>query len=103
MEDCGNFEDTDDINNIIILNDENGNEVRFEFLDLFEYDNNEYVVLLPTDTDEKNESEVVILKVEVANNDNKENYVSIDDEGLLDKIFQLFKEKFKGGFNFTDV
>ena len=33
--------------NIIILNDENGNEVRFEFLDLVELEDEEYVVLLP--------------------------------------------------------
>ena len=33
--------------NIIYLNDENGNEVSFEFLDLIEYDSEQYVVLLP--------------------------------------------------------
>ena len=36
-----------DEDNIIILNDENGNEVEFEFLDLIPYRQNEYVVLLP--------------------------------------------------------
>lgn len=33
--------------NIVVLNDSDGNEVRFEFLDLIEYDGDEYVVLLP--------------------------------------------------------
>ena len=37
----------EELSNIIILNDENGNEVQFEFLDLIEYDSEEYVVLLP--------------------------------------------------------
>ncbi len=36
-----------DEDNIITLNDENGNEVEFEFLDLIPYRQNEYVVLLP--------------------------------------------------------
>ena len=39
-----NFEEE---SNIIVLNDENGEEIRFEFLDLIEYDGEEYVVLLP--------------------------------------------------------
>ena len=30
-----------------MLNDESGNEVPFEFLDLIKYENEEYVVLLP--------------------------------------------------------
>ena len=35
--------------NIIILTDENGNECAFEFLDLIQYHDNEYVVFLPHD------------------------------------------------------
>ena len=35
--------------NIIILNDENGEEVPFEFLDLIELDGEEYMVLLPVE------------------------------------------------------
>ena len=37
-------EELDD--NIVVLNDEEGNEVQFEFLDLVELDDEEYVVLL---------------------------------------------------------
>ena len=39
----------EELDNVIILNDENGNEVQFEFLDLIEYDEEEYVVLLPVE------------------------------------------------------
>ena len=58
-----NNELDENISNIIVLNDENGNEVQFEFLDLIEYDSEEYVVLLPTG-DSEDADEVVILKVE---------------------------------------
>ena len=59
-----NFEG-EDLDNIVILNDEEGNEVKFEFLDLVELDEEEYVVLLPvTEEGEEEEGEVVILKVE---------------------------------------
>ena len=42
----------EELDNIIILNDEDGNEVQFEFLDLIELDGEEYVVLLPVEDDE---------------------------------------------------
>ena len=36
-----------DEENLIVLNDEDGNEIEFEFLDLISYRQKEYVVLLP--------------------------------------------------------
>ena len=55
----------DELDNIVILNDEDGNEVKFEFLDLIDLDDEEYVVLLPiTEDGAEDEGEVVILKVE---------------------------------------
>ena len=94
----------EDLDNVIILNDEEGNEVKFEFLDLIELDNEEYVVLLPvTEEGEEEEGEVVILKVEDTDDDSEEeSYVSIEDEDTLNKVFEIFKEKFKDDFDFVD-
>ena len=49
--------------NIIVLNDENGEESRFEFLDLIELDNEEYVVLLPVEDTFMLQSESVMFWV----------------------------------------
>lgn len=95
----------EELDNIVILNDENGNEVRFEFLDLIELDDEEYVVLLPvTEDGEEEEGEVVILKVEDTDDEDsdEESYVSIEDEDILNKVFEIFKEKFKDDFDFVD-
>ena len=93
----------ENISNIIILNDENGNEVQFEFLDLIEYESEEYVVLLPVEDDEEEDGEVVILKVDDTDEDSdEESYISVDDENTLTAVFEIFKEKFKEEFNFTD-
>ena len=95
----------EELDNIVILNDEDGNEVKFEFLDLVELDNEEYVVLLPvTEEGEEEEGEVVILKVEDNDDEDSEEeaYVSIDDDETLSKVFEIFKEKFKDDFNFVD-
>ena len=98
-----NMEELDD--NIIILNNENGEEVKFEFLDLIELDGEEYVVLLPIteDDNQEDDGEVVILKLESTEEDSEEeSYVSVDDEEVLMKVFNIFKEKFKDDFDFVD-
>ena len=99
-----NFEG-EELDNIVVLNDEEGNEVKFEFLDLVELDNEEYVVLLPvTEEGEEEEGEVVILKVEDTEDEesDEESYVSVEDEEVLNKVFEMFKEKFKDDFDFVD-
>lgn len=95
----------EDLDNIVILNDEDGNEVKFEFLDLIELNNEEYVVLLPVveDGEEEEEGEVVILKVEDTDEDSdEESYVSVEDEDVLNEVFEIFKERFKDDFDFVD-
>ena len=91
----------EELDNIIILNDEEGNEAEFEFLDLIEYEGEEYVVLLPVEESE-DAGEVVILKLEDTESEDEESYVSVDDEEVLNKVFEIFKEKFKDDFNFVD-
>ena len=92
----------EEVDNIVILNDEEGNEVQFEFLDLIEYNEEEYVILLPVEDEISEEpGEVVILKVESTSED-EESYVSVEDEEVLNNVFEVFKEKFKDEFNFTD-
>lgn len=101
-EDSINDLEDEELSNIIILSDENGQDVQFEFLDLIEYDSEEYVVLLPAiEEGEEDDGEVVILKVEDSGEE-EESYVSVDDEEVLNKVFEIFKEKFKDEFNFTD-
>jgi uncharacterized protein YrzB (UPF0473 family) len=94
-------EEVEENNNVVILKDEDGEDVAFEFLDLIELDGESYVVLLPTDDDAE---EVVILKqeqgVELENGD--ESYVTVEDEEVLNKVFDIFKDKFKDEFNFVD-
>jgi len=101
-EDLNNIPEGEELDNIIVLNDEEGNEVEFEFLDLIEFEGEEYVVLLPIEVEEDEEGEVVILKVEDTESDEEESYVSVDDEDVLNKVFAIFKEKFKEEFNFED-
>ena len=97
-----NLNNGEELDNILVLNDEEGNEVEFEFLDLIEYEGEEYVVLLPVEEESEEPGEVVILKLEDTESEDEESYVSVDDEATLNKIFEIFKEKFEDEFNFVD-
>lgn len=103
-EELNNGTDAEEIDNIVVLNDEDGNEVEFEFLDVIQYEGEDYVVLLPLESDEDDESagEVVILKLEDTEDEEQESYVSVEDEEVLNNVFEIFKEKFKDEFNFVD-
>ena len=92
----------DELDNIIVLNDENGDEVPFEFLDLIDLNGEQYVILLPIEEESEDNGEVVILKVEDTDSEDEESYVSVDDEEVLNTVFDMFKEKFKDEFNFLD-
>lgn len=83
---------------IITFVDENGEEVRFEYLDCIEYEGKEYLCLLP-EGEENNE--IVILEIEPIDEEN-ENYLAIEDEAILEGVYAIFKERFKDILTFED-
>lgn len=84
--------------NILMLTDENGEDVEFEYLDCIEYNGTEYLVLMPAD---ENSSEIVILQVEPVDEEN-ENYLSVSDENVLNAVYDIFKERYKDVLTFED-
>ncbi len=83
---------------IVELEDEDGNTTEFEYLDTIGYDGEEFVVLIEND---ETADGVVILKIESID-DETENYIGIDDEELVEKVYEIFKEAHKDEFDFTD-
>lgn len=89
------LENTED--ELFVLNDEDGNEIKFEFLDLIEFENENYVVLYPIENEAE---EVVILRVQETGGDQDE-YLSVDEK-TLKSVYAIFKEKFKDVYDFQD-
>ena len=85
-----NINAEDEESNIIVLEDDLGNEVEFEYLDVIEYEGEEYILLLPADDEEADE--VLILKI-VSLDDETESFEGIEDQELLDAVFAIFKDK----------
>lgn len=85
-------------NSILTLTDEDGNEVQFEFLDVIEYEGEEYLLVLPVDDDS---NEVIILLIQPVGED-EENYLPVENEETLQAVYAIFKEKFKDILTFKD-
>lgn len=86
--------------NVITLTDSDGSDVDFEVLDIIPYNDHEYAVLLPVD-DESDSPEAVILELLEAEEDNEEDMLQgVDDEDILNAVFNLFMEKNADEFQF---
>lgn len=83
---------------ILTLTDENGQDVDFEYLDCIEYMGKEYLVLMPT---EEQSTEIIILEVEPVDDEN-ENYLSVQDEEILNTVYEIFKDKYKDVLTFEE-
>ena len=83
--------------NLLTFTDENGNDATFEYLDVIEYQDKEYLLLMPTD----DSGEIVILEIEPVDEET-ENYVSVSDEDVLNAVYEIFKEKYKDILTFED-
>ena len=85
---------------VITLTDSDGSDVDFEVLDIVPYKEHEYVVMLPVD-DESDSPEAVILELLEAEEDNEEDMLQgVEDEEILNAVFNLFMEKNADEFQF---
>lgn len=86
------------IDNILVLQGEDGGVEEFELLDRITYRSEEYVVLLPHDDAA---DEVVILQLDEMSDDSK-SYSAVEDDDILWAVFEIFKEDCKDQFDFVD-
>lgn len=102
--------------NIIQLVDEDDKEFNFEHILTFDYEDKQYIVLMPIDDDEidseddtdelaeldgaedadfddyddeEDDGEIVILEV-VQDEDGNDTYLSIEDDDLLDELYNVY-------------
>ena len=75
----------------ITIEDDDGNEFELEHLSTLEFEGEEYMVFLPADMDEDDpDYGFIILQVEEA--DGEEQFVSVDDEEKLQRIYDYYME-----------
>ena len=57
-----------------------------------------WVMIKPKTSDGK-QNEVMILRIDSVD-DETENYIGIDDEDILQKVFDIFKDRYRDEFDF---
>ena len=83
-----------DQNDLIALEDRDGNELAYEIIDVVPFLGKEYAVLFPVD-DESDEPELVILELMAGADDEEEELRGVDDPNVLDAVFKLILEREK--------
>lgn len=98
MSDFIENEETEEENeNYITLTDDNGEEVSFEVIGEVEYQERYFAVLLPFDEEDDG---VVILEIMPSDDEETGEFLSIDDEELLQAVFEKFKKEYSGEYEF---
>lgn len=75
---------------LIELIDDDGNIVKFKLLDVTEYKNEKYTLLLPAEeNDEVEEDEVLIFRL----NEKEQRLETIEDDKLLQEVFDFYRQE----------
>ena len=87
---------------VVVFTDDEGNEFELEVVDYFEYEDQEYGVLMDTaecDCEDEDccehETEVYIMKI-VQMDDDMEEFVPVEDEALMEKLIAIVQRRFDG-------
>ena len=80
----------DEENGILTFVDDDGNDVRFEILDVVTMDEKEYLVVLPID-----EEDAGVLILEIKQEDGEEVYDTVTDDEEAEKVFKKFQEEYE--------
>ena len=82
---------------VVLLSDEDGSELEFERLDLIPYNNKQYAVLMAV-----KEGDLLILQVQDSSGQDDTLYDEIEDEQVLQAVFQQFKDRHATEYSFSD-
>ncbi len=81
-------------NSIITLVDDTGREAEFDLVCTFDYENRRFAALLPIEAVEGVADDEVVL-LEIVKENGEETLVPIENEILLDEVFNEFMEIFE--------
>lgn len=92
-------QDLPEDDDLVILEDEDGNSVSFRFLELVTVDAKPYAVLLPEDEDDEDAGVVIVEVVDLGMD--TEHYDAVTDDALNERIFEQFRSEFSDKYDFA--
>ena len=72
---------------VILLTDDTGEDIPFEIIDTLELDGSTYALLAPLDEDDDDG----VLVFQIIENDEGVQYEPVDDENLMQRVFDVFR------------
>ncbi len=82
--------DFDDKDNIVETVDEDGNVINFKLFDIIEFENKEYALLLPVESEEDEDDELVIMRL--VKDEEEYSFETIDDDDEFDRVSEYLEE-----------
>lgn len=89
----------EEMEGIVTLITDEGEEVRFLCLDVVDYEGEEYAVMSEI-VDGEPEQEVVILRAEPVGENGEESFEGVEDEATMKAVFAIFQEHIEQGPSF---
>lgn len=82
----------DDMSPIITLTDEEGNDIKFEIVDVVVLDDEREFLIVAQTEENENKEEVEVTILEIKEVDGEEVYDTVTDEELGQKVFEEFSK-----------
>ncbi len=80
-----------DIDKVIVLSDDMGNEVEIEYIDSADFEGEKYALFMPLENDD---DEVVIMKYDNVSGE-YDSFVPVSDRRILEGVYETLRKKYE--------
>ena len=80
-----------DIDKVVVLSDDMGNEVEIEYIDSVSLDGRDYAMFMPLENDD---DEVIIMQYDNVSKD-YDSFIPVTDTKIMQAVYDLLRDKYK--------
>ena len=79
-----------DINKVVVLSDDVGNEMEIEYIDSTDFEGERYALFMPLENDD---DEVIIMRYDNVSKD-YDSFIPVEDKRILEGVYEKLREKY---------
>ena len=79
-----------DINKVVVLSDDLGNEMEIEYIDSTDFEGERYALFMPLENDD---DEVIIMRYDNVSKD-YDSFIPVEDKRILEGVYEKLREKY---------
>ncbi len=87
---------------IISLEDEDGSEEQFELLEIIDYEDHDYAVMVSLEQPDDAEEEVMICEILPGPDEDTDYYAPVESDAILEAVYDIFRQRASDDFDFAD-